>query len=523
MSIDFKELEEKKILNNNFFNLENNIITDKERIIFNELDFYLKNYNDEQKKAIVSNEKRILCIAGAGTGKTSVLTKRIEFLVKYRGVKSEKILAITFTKKAKEEMQKRLINLGIKTHVETFNSFCEKILKKYGNIIYGKHVKVMNYEDKVISLNHVLSFLNININTAIDKYFSEFQKKNKEINDLYNIFMDDCFFILDYFKLKNKDIYDFSQDASFSKDKEISKIIYLICKNLKNYMNLYGFRDYTDQIIDCIKYFKENKNNIPYFYHILVDEYQDINSIQVELLDLLSPDNLFVVGDPRQSIFGWRGSNIKFILNFKDKYKDSEVIVLSKNYRSNNHIVKFMNACIKDLNFPDISHSFENKKQISILNFDNENQEFLFVIDKILKSKIPRNEIFILARTNRQINELSKIMKQMSIKHIVKTDETSNSIIETRDDITLATIHSIKGLEAEMVFLIGANEQNFPCKTQDHPIIDLIKIEEYNTEEEEKRLFYVAISRAKNILYITYTGKKPTRFINKEMFEISLS
>ena len=86
--------------------------------------------------------------------------------------------------------------------------------------------------------------------------------------------------------------------------------------------------------------------------------------------------------------------------------------------------------------------------------------------------------------------------------------------------ITLSTIHAAKGLEAELVFVMGCNEYNFPCKASDHPVIEMIRINDYDKEEEEKRIFYVAISRAKKKLYLTYTGKKPTYFINSEMIDL---
>ena len=98
-------------------------ITDSDRVIFKELEPFLRIFNDNQKKAIISSSPNILCVAGAGSGKTNVLTKRVEFLIKYKGVDPKKILAITFTRKAKEEMKKRLIKLNANTHVETFNSF----------------------------------------------------------------------------------------------------------------------------------------------------------------------------------------------------------------------------------------------------------------------------------------------------------------------------------------------------------------------------------------------------------------
>jgi DNA helicase-2/ATP-dependent DNA helicase PcrA len=129
--------------------------------------------------------------------------------------------------------------------------------------------------------------------------------------------------------------------------------------------------------------------------------------------------------------------------------------------------------------------------------------------------------VLVLSRTNRQLFELSRIMKEKQIKHVLKTEEINSEVSAKKGEVTLATIHSIKGLEAKIVFLIGANETNFPCKASDHPIIELIKVEDYDKEEEEKRLFYVALSRAKQNLYITYTGKKPTYFITNEMLDLA--
>jgi DNA helicase-2/ATP-dependent DNA helicase PcrA len=111
-------------------------------------------------------------------------------------------------------------------------------------------------------------------------------------------------------------------------------------------------------------------------------------------------------------------------------------------------------------------------------------------------------------------------MKIKGISHVVKTDEVKNPKDMKEGDVTLATIHAIKGLEAKKVFVIGSNEQNFPCKASDHPAIEMVKIDDYDKEEEERRLFYVAISRAKEILYVTYSGKKPTYFLNDEMMKI---
>jgi len=139
-------------------------------------------------------------------------------------------------------------------------------------------------------------------------------------------------------------------------------------------------------------------------------------------------------------------------------------------------------------------------------------------VKSISEQELPYDEVFVLARTNRQLEELSRLMINANIPHILKTDDDFSKGIE-RGKVTLSTIHSIKGLEAQLVFVIGCNSQNFPCKTSEHPVRELLKTYEYDKEEEERRLFYVAISRAKEKIILTYS-KKPTYFITDEMMKI---
>ncbi len=490
-------------------------ISDLEIKAFKELEEFLKGYNQEQKKAIINPKEKILCIAGAGSGKTTVLTKRIQFLNKMKKIRGEKILAITFTRKAKEEMQKRLEELGIKAIVETFNSFCEKILLKNGGKIYGRKVRVASYQDKMFAILRALDYQDLNIEQAVDKYFSTNQKRNKTSYQLQNMFVNDCFSVFEYFKTTRKPLDEFK----FEKDYANSKMIFEIVKFLDKHMVSAGLRTYADQVNDVLNFFKMYPKKIPEFDHVLVDEFQDVNSNQVELLDLLNPKNLFCVGDPRQSIFGWRGSDVNYILDFQNKYSGAEIINLKKNYRSNNHIVELMNHSIKNMKMPDLEHDFESEKKIKLNNFSTENEEFEFVLEELMKVDLPFEEIFVLARTNRQLSDFSELLKKKRIRHILKSDEKRDQQIK-KGHVTLSTIHSIKGLEAEHVFVLGCTNNNFPCKSSDHPVIENLKMYEYDREEEERRLFYVAISRAKNKLYLSYTGKKHSYFINDEMKEI---
>lgn len=514
-----------------------------DREIFEKYEDFLDRFDEEQKKAIVSSVKNLLCVAGAGSGKTTVLTKRVEFLVKHKGLRPEEILAITFTRKARLEMEKRLRELGVSgVLVHTFNSFCEGVLRRNGDRIYGRAIRVQGYGDKVLAINMALTSMGLEMNKVVDEYFSAGQKKFRTSSQLINAFINDCFAVMDYFKVSGQEGYDFSKDVNV-KDQANAERVFRIVEFLREHMETQGLRDYSDQIIDTIKFFKKYTDGIPKFKHVLVDEYQDVNAMQIELIKLIGPSNLFAVGDPRQSIFGWRGSDVNYILKFEKDFGEAalksvpsaqmasidtdnggkvDVIHLKKNYRSFDEVVNFMNHVIRDMGLPDLEGNLEGKAKIRVLDFESEEMERNFVLRDVEDSDVELDDVFILARTNRILMELSKVMTARGISHFVKEDDSGRGG-KSRDGkvkgITLATIHSIKGLEAKKVFVIGANEQNFPCKASDHPAVEMVKRDDYDREEEERRLFYVAVSRAKEELVVTYT-KKPTYYISDEMLKI---
>ncbi|MBS3136947.1 ATP-dependent DNA helicase UvrD2 [Candidatus Woesearchaeota archaeon] len=518
-------------------------ITEQDKFLFEQFDFFLNRYNDFQKKAILSPAKEILCIAAAGSGKTTTITQRIAFLTTYRSVQPQKILAVTFTRKAKQELEKRLsqnqITNGVQ--IETFNSFCEKILKQYNDRIYSKQVRVITYGDRIRLVKYALSKKNLILEKAIAMYFSTAQQRGKSGEELAAIFVNDCFFILDHYKNENKHLEDFSKESIRGEYTEYSlkeinnaRMMYDICKIIETKIHEEGLRDFADQIMECINFLQHNKECIPQFEHILIDEFQDINKIQMELVELLHPDNIFCVGDPRQAIFGWRGSKIKYILEFYNRYQQAEIITLTENYRSSSAIVSIINKTIKSMQLPNLTsgkiyiadkQELQQKTQrpIVLLEFASIDEEYLFIqhsLQSLLeKAEIAPYEIFVLARTNRILKELSQRLQLQGIKHILRTDEIRNPAAAKGDEITLATIHAIKGLEAHTVFVIGCTTNNFPCRTTDHPVMEMIKVDEYDKEEEERRLFYVALSRAKEQLILTYSGTM-SYFITPEMLQL---
>jgi superfamily I DNA/RNA helicase len=497
-------------------------IEEGDREAFEKYADFLEMFNEEQKKAIVSGAKNLLCVAGAGSGKTTVLTKRIDFLVKHKGVEPSKILAVTFTRKARREMERRLNELGVSgVKVHTFNSFCERVLQRHGIQIYGRQVRVQSYGDKILAMNMALATMGLEMGQVVDEYFNVGQKKFRTASQLANAFMNDCFAVMDYFKVSGKRDYDFSKDVE-GKDKVNAERVYRITQYLREHMETQGLRDYSDQIIDAVDFFKKQPASVPNFEHVLVDEYQDVNALQIELLGLLKSENLFVVGDPRQSIFGWRGSDVNYILNFEKDFGDAEVVHLKRNYRSREGVIEFMNHVIRDMGLPDLEGHLEGEARIRVLDFESEDAERNFVLREIEDEGVPLGDIFVLARTNRMLMELSKVMKERGIVHFVREDDSAKlgAVSKGREGVTLATVHAIKGLEAKKVFVIGANEQNFPCKTSDHPAVEMVKNDDYDREEEERRLFYVAVSRAKEELVVSYSGKRGSYYITSEMREM---
>ncbi len=511
-----------KFKTNDLFDTKTDI-SEEDKKHFKVFDFFLSKYNDEQKKAIISQQENILCVAGAGSGKTTVLTKRIEFLSKFKSVNQNKILAITFTKKAKEEMQHRLKELQITDAVvETFNSFCEKTLKKHSNLLYEEQVRVATYSDKIKLVNQALNQLEIKLETFAESYFNKRQLREKSKDELFFIFVNDIFSVIDYYKNLEQPIVQFFELEKNMMKKRVARNVYEIANLVEKNLKQKNLRDFSDQITDTLKLFRKYSETIPQFEHILVDEYQDVNLVQFELLQILKNKNLFAVGDPRQAIYGWRGSDVKFILNFPKIFKDTQIISLQKNYRSSKQIVDLFNLAIKPMKMLDLEANQEESPEKNLFLFEQttEKLEQEFVAQAILNSKNDRNQIFVLARTNRILENYAAHFKTKKIKYAIKSEEEYKVSEPKEDEVILATIHSIKGMEAKEVYIVSANSLSFPNKVQDNFVFSLIKNDnDYDKYSEELRLFYVALSRAKEKLIITYTGTC-SKFISNLMLEM---
>ena len=289
--------------------------------------------NKEQKEAVEFMDGPLLVIAGAGSGKTKVLTTRIANLVE-KGVDPTNILAITFTNKAAKEMKERVINIlgpvAYETTISTFHSFGLRILKvNYALLGYDKNFTILDSDDVLTIIKKILKDMNLD-----PKKYNPKAIRNK-ISSCKNELIDSKGFL----KYVNTDFDDITQKV-FSKYEE----------KLKQNSSV----DFDDLLILPIILFRSHpdvlRNYQELYKYILIDEYQDTSEAQYILVKMISAKykNICVVGDESQSIYSFRGSNYRNILNFEKDYKDAKVILLERNYRSTKKILDVANSIIKN-------------------------------------------------------------------------------------------------------------------------------------------------------------------------------
>ncbi|MGM5481324.1 MAG: UvrD-helicase domain-containing protein [Nanobdellota archaeon] len=504
-------------------------LTAGERQVCDGLSFFFERFTDEQKKAIVDMSERQACVAGAGSGKTSVLTHKIAYLVNFAGVPAEDILAITFTRKGRREMTSRLKDLlgpDKNVRIETFNSFAEKELLKHGTKLYGRHKEMLPNRDFIRLVTKAIHGSGFETKTFLEHYFTARERRGKEERALFFSFLYDFRSILDEYDASANDESVFEKridDAKLS-DKVTASNLLKIVKAVSSELDDQGFRTYSDQVPDTIRLFNELPELKPSYSWVLVDEYQDVSPSQQELIDLLSPKHLFVVGDPRQSIFAWRGADPAVMLDYMKSCAEQggAVMELTTNFRSSPEILSFANDMISKAHggknpYHALKPFIDTPGKVFIDNYNSDEEEARAVVDFIAQSSVARNNIFVLSRTNKGLEKVKDHCRKEGIKYLLRTDEQAKASEEPdSDQVTLSTVHAIKGLEAAIVFVVGATSLNYPCKAKDHRFVRLLcSPTEYDQYEEERRLMYVACTRAKRELFVSYTGS-PSPFISTD-------
>lgn len=369
----------------------------------------LSQLNDMQQKAVLHTQGPLLLLAGAGSGKTRVLTYRIAHLVE-EGVKPWNILAITFTNKAAKEMRER-VNKLVENNAEsiwvsTFHSMCVRILRRdIEKIGYEKSFSIYDTDDQERLIKECLANLNLDIKLFPPKGVLA------TISSLKNE-------LISYTQFENNPTNNF-------RDAKIAKIYTLYQQKLMSNNSL----DFDDIIFKTIDLFKQAPDVLNFyqqkFEYIMVDEYQDTNTAQYQLIKFLADkfQNLCVVGDDDQSIYGWRGANIRNILDFEKDFKNAATIKLEQNYRSTKTILDAANAVISNNKSrkPKSLWTENNKGDfIHIINIKDHFEEGVFVTDEI-KKLVSENKSYsdfaILYRTNAQSRTLEEKLVQANIPY----------------------------------------------------------------------------------------------------------
>ncbi|MHB2153046.1 ATP-dependent helicase [Calditrichota bacterium GD2] len=374
---------------------------------------FLNELNEEQRKAVLATDGPVLIIAGAGSGKTRTLTYRIAYLIKKQLAKPSEILAVTFTNKAAREMKERLTTLlgsqALPLWMGTFHSVCARILRTEAERIgLSRNFTIYDVDDSVRALRKILS----------SKGLSPQKFNPKVVQSRIS-------------RLKNHFILPenlLEQELDDEYDQIVAEVYQAYMAFLKKNEAL----DFDDLLIRPIQVFddfpeikaKYNKK----FQYILVDEYQDTNHAQYLLLKRLVNErkNLCVVGDEDQSIYGWRGADIKNILNFNRDFPEARIFKLEENYRSHNNILQAANAVVRN-NKSRLGKNLWTRKQdgpkIKLVVADDEADEALKVVeiihDEMYTHKRSFKDIAILYRTNAQSRALEDQLRRNAISYTI--------------------------------------------------------------------------------------------------------
>ena len=365
----------------------------------------LQELNRQQEKAVNHIDGPMLVLAGAGSGKTKVLTSRIANLIE-NGVSPYNILAITFTNKAAKEMKDRVYRLigssANNIQISTFHSLGLKILKdNYSLLGYDRNFTIIDSDDVLTIIKKILKDLNLS-----KELYNPREIKNK-ISSAKNEMMGvDSFSRVEF-------------------DHNVVEVYRLYQKKLKNGNSV----DFDDLLVLPIKLFKNYPNLLDEYQerykYILIDEYQDTNEAQYTFSKLLSAKyrNIFVVGDNDQAIYAFRGANYKNILNFEKDYPEAKTILLEENYRSTKTILNAANCVIKNNKERKDKNLWSNNEEGNKIKYkvvENEKEEASFVADSIkelIDKGIKEEDIAVLYRTNAQSRVIEEEMLKKNIKY----------------------------------------------------------------------------------------------------------
>lgn len=453
--------------------------------------------NEEQKKAVMTTSGPVLVLAGAGSGKTRALTHRIAWLIEEEGVNPYNIMAITFTNKAAGEMKERvnqLIGSGSAVWVSTFHSTCVRILRRYiDRLGFDNNFTIYDTDDQKGIIKEVCKKLSIDTKML----------KERTILGAISSAKDELVSPTEY-EMQNMGDYNGNRIAKAYQEYQAT-----LRKN--------NALDFDDLIVKTVELFKnvpevlDNYQNR--FRYIMVDEYQDTNTAQFELIRLLAAKyrNLCVVGDDDQSIYKFRGANIRNILDFEKVYPEACVIKLEQNYRSTQTILDAANAVIKhNIGRKDKALWTEKKDGASIhfQQFDTALDEAEYIADNVRmkkrEEKADYGECAVLYRTNAQSRMLEERFIMKGIPYQVVGGVNFYSRKEIKDILAyLKTIDNGKD-DVAVKRIINVPKRGIGATT-------IVRVQEY--ADERNISFYDALREADQIMTIGKSASKLKPFV----------
>ena len=433
----------------------------------------LKNLNPEQLKAVEHIDSPVLVFAGAGSGKTRVLTYKIAYLIENVGLPPENILAVTFTNKAAQEMKQRVHSIvsvdSSKLNIGTFHSVCAGILRRHiHHLGYENNFTIYDQKDALSVVKSVITSMELDPKQFEPKYF---------------------YYLISNAKNQLMSYKDLDKLASNYIDEKVSEVYKEYQISLKESNAL----DFDDLLILPLELFKVNSELLEYyknkFRYVLVDEYQDTNKPQLEFIKSIAKghQDLCVVGDDDQSIYAWRGADVANILEFNKSFKNPFIVKLEQNYRSTKSILDVANSVIKN-NITRAEKSLwtdnDRGKVVSYDNVYNEKLEASKIVDMIqrkCKSDFSLNDVVVLYRTNQQSRQIEDFLRRRSIPYNIVGGVKFYDRKEIKD--VLAYLRLVSNPQDEIGLL---RSLNFPPRGIGKTTINkLLKLK----VEEDKSLF----------------------------------
>lgn len=567
--------------------------------------------DDEQRKIVLNDSQNCLVVAGAGCGKTTLITIKTKYLVEVKNVNPKDILVISFTNESVNDLKKKInVDYNLNVDIMTFHKLGINIIgkqkkikvldnlynvlnnyflhdiyftnnyleyleflyvyignQKLSKIIIEKPIKVINsleelaiikflkltnlkYKYHIINFNHVISEFDFKYNQINIKirYLSKPKRKKlntidlikgtnilmflyKELNKLglkdfekvetvdniYNKFIQLCHSFINNYKVSYNNINEFIKlKEKYIGNRRIALFLNVILAaytyyndyNKKN--NIIDFNDMINQAVNILK-----NNNLLTYKYVIIDEFQDISKNRFEIIKILNSYQAKIIafGDDWQAIFGFAGSNVNIFIKFKDIMNDCEVLLLTKTYRNSQQLINIVGDFImknpkqmkkklsssKSINNPINIYFYEEGKSKSQLVYN--------IICDILKEN-PVSKILLIGRYKFELMEIiDKNFFDLVDNKIICLKRTVN--------MTFLTAHSSKGLTYDDVIVLNANNDiyGFPSQVVDDYEIAILKEKENFYFEEERRLFYVALTRTKNRNYILVAINNPSYFI----------